>query len=268
MPPMNEMPVNFHAAERVVKSASSIGRRQLYDDRRAPLLPRRGERKTRQLPTEWPKVGGVDLSLYLTAAFLSTHWRDVFEEGEARIIYAAGCSGLGTVSKSVHVPSYKASSCAEGGLSRRMFELNRDEVGAPRYKDGRYIRDEGWDGWFPSHLYPVRGPSPNSPVLVRPRCLIVRLPKTMSADSFDTPFDREVRKAALDVWSMTPEARAHCAAIGADPDLLMRFTRYPDWSVMPVREVVAFSIYSGADRLIRIAENIVLKHYGLSPVAK
>lgn len=265
MPAMSNLPRNFRAAARAVgENGAPIGHRQQYDDRRAPLLPERGIRKSRLLPTPWPKVGGADLCLKMTDAFLTERWRDQFSEGQARLIYAAGCRGLREISKAAHVPTYKISTCAEGGLSRRMFELNRDEVGALRHCDGEYVRDEGWGSWFPSHIYPVRGASPNSPVLVRPRCLIVCLPITMSTDSFDDPFDREVRKGALDTWAMTPEARAHCTAVGALPDSLMRFTRYPDWSTMPVEEIAGFSIYTGADRLIRIAEKIVLQHLGLS----
>lgn len=264
MPAINELPINVNAAIRMIDGAPSIGRRRQYDDRRAPLLPQRGQRKSRLLPTPWPKVGGVELGLALTDKFLSERWRDQFEEGEARLIYAAGCPGLATVSKSVHMPNYKVSSCAEVGLARRMFELNRDEVGALRFLNGNYVRDQGWNRWFPSHLYPIRGASPNSPVLVRPRCLIVRLPITMPGAAFDDEFDSEVRKGALDVWAMTAEARVHCAAVGVNPDHLLRFTRYPDWSVMPVQEIAGLSIYSGADRLIRIAENILLAHYGLS----
>ncbi|MFO1116980.1 MAG: hypothetical protein U1E28_14965 [Beijerinckiaceae bacterium] len=232
---------------------------------RQPRLPAKQKRKSRLLPTQWPKVGGGDLELAHTEAFRSPQFRDLFRPGEIRLLYAGGCPGLGALSHRVHLPAYKASTCSEDGLARRAFELRRDEVGAYFFQNGDYVREDGWDGWFPSHLYPVRGPSSESPVSIRERALIVRMPDGCSAERFDEIFDREVRKGGLDLWAMTPEARNHCAFLGIDPALLQRFTRYPNWAVMPTHEIVGFSIYSGADRLIRIAENAVLELLGMEP---
>ena len=226
--------------------------------------PPNSKRKSRKLNTQWPKVGGLNLNLDKTSIFTSPAYLDLFKPGDARLVYAGACPGLSALSRSFLLPAYKASTCSEEGLERRMCELRRDEVGAYYYKEGKYVREPGWNCWYPSHLYPTRRPSTGSPVSVHSRALHVRLPAGCVPERFDEVFDREVRKGALDLWAMTPEALKHSASLGVDPSLLRRFTQYPDWALMPAREIVGFSIFGGTDRLIRIAENAIIKILGLT----
>lgn len=174
--------------------------------------PDREKRNRRQLPTEWPKVGGAGLNIRHTDAFMSEAFRDTYVPGQVRMVYAAGCPGLCEVGKASNVPQYKISTCSEDRAGARMYELNKDEVGACVYRDGAYAHEEGWDGWFPSHLHPQRGPSPQSPVTVQPRCLLVRLDASMSAEAFDEQFDARVRLGCVSACNF-----------GSDANLVQRF---------------------------------------------
>ena len=223
----------------------------------------RHKRKNRLLPTRWPKVGGPDLDTRMTGVFATAEFTRAYQPGETRIIYAAGCPALGALSRRISVPNYKVSTCAEDGLSRRMSELRRDEVGAYVYRGGEYVHEEGWVEWFPSHLYPLLGSSPDSPVVAEERAIVVRLPIGMTATVFDSAFDAQVRLGAMDLWAMTEVGMNHCRFLNVDPNDLQRFTAYPRWRIMPVQEIVGFSIFSSVDRLIRIAEQIIVKAVGL-----
>lgn len=88
----------------------------------------------------------------------------------------------------------------------------------------------------------------------------------MNIEDFDAAFDAIVRHGAVDLWAMTDDARDHCKFLGddIDPAELQRFTEYPKWRLMPVQEICGFSIFSGADRLVRIAEQIIVAHLGLT----
>ena len=62
---------------------------------------------------------------------------------------------------------------------------------------------------------------------------------------------------------MSEDARRHCAFLGIEPSELQRFTAYPGWRLSPAQEICGFSIFSGADRLVALAERIILDHFGL-----
>lgn len=147
-----------------------------------------------------------------------------------------------------------------------MCELRRDAYGSVYHSEGRFHRDDGWGNWFPSHLNLYRQPSANSPVTCGERSLIVNLPAGMSPEAFERAFDIEIRKGAIDLWSMTDMGHNHCATIGVDPSILRRFTDYPGGSDVrrsPVKEIVAVNPLlagSGADRILAIAEGVILRH--------
>ena len=223
-------------------------------------------RKSPHLPTKWPKIGGEDLVVSPTNVFLSEEYSELFRpSGERRLIYAGGSPGAATLARAVAVPLYKISTTGADRLADRFWEINRDAWGAwVRDDDDEWTRDPGYTRWFPSHLYPSLAPSPNSPVTIGSRALTVDLPEGLTAQAFDEAFDASVRLGAADVWSMTPERRRHCEARGVSPGLLRRFTSYPGWRRSPCVELCGFSIYSGADRLVALSEQIVVKHLGLT----
>ena len=85
---------------------------------------------------------------------------------------------------------------------------------------------------------------------------------------FDHAFDAEVQKASVIGWLATPEGRRYCAWRGVDPALARRVTLYSYGDATrasPAVEIVAFEIRRDFDRLVAIAETVILAHLGLMP---
>lgn len=221
----------------------------------------------RYRPSTWPRVGGLGRLPPTSDLFGLAAFRDAYKPGLLREIYAGACFGLRRLSATLQVPLQKVSTCSSGRLVERMRELGADEYASQYLKDGRQIVDrDGFHNWFPAHLHTSIRPAPNSPVRIAARALTVTLPETMSAADFDNAFDAEVRKASIASWVATPEGQRHCADRGIDPAVAQRSTPYR-WGdatrVFPAVEIAVFRTRNDADRLIILAERIVLKHLGL-----
>ena len=235
---------------------------------RVPLTPEDAS-KRRQLPTDWPRIGGREFDPGPTLLFETEEFRKAWRPSDVRrACYAAGCDGLANVSKILKMPGYKVSTCGADRLWDRMKELKRDRYGALWHNGEAYVEDaEGWDNWFPSHLYPRRFPSPSSPVIAEKRTVIVPLPIGMTPRKFDDLFDAEVKKGALNIWVMTQAGRDHCAFVDAVPAVGQRSTRFGEGcqsKISPANEICGFSIHSGADLLIAIIEKIIIEAVGLT----
>ena len=231
-------------------------------------LPARVAGKRRQLPTDWPRIGGRNFDPKPTDLFKTEEFRNAWKPSDVRrACYAAGCFGLRDLGKKLSMPLYKVSTTGSERVWRRMDELNRDCYAALFHNGEAYQNDDaGWDNWFPSHLYPQRFPSPASPVIVDSRAIIVPLPVGMTAEKFDELFDKEVAKGALNTWVMTQAGRDHCGFLRVDPTVGQRLTRFiagEQSQISPANEIVGFSIHSGADWMIAIAERIILEAVGL-----
>ena len=169
----------------------------------------------------------------------------------------------------LRLPLYKISTVSPGRLNERIHELRADQYGAEHHDDGRYVLDRGgYDDWFASHNYLPRDAAPHSPVKIHPRALTVHLPVGMTDAMFDAAFDHEIRKGAVDRFVATPEGIAHCQALGVNPAVAMRGTPYPMGASArhsPCAEIAVFRIREDSDRLVTIAERVVLRHLGLVP---
>jgi len=203
----------------------------------------------------------------MDAIFSSPAYLSLFRSHAAREIYVGACSGLARNSAILELPEYKISTVAPGRLPERIGELKADVYGGKYISDGAFVDDaDGFDDWFASHIYTQRPTAPNSPVEIHPRALTVHLPVTMSPAAFDAAFDHEIRKAAVDLFVQTPEGAAHCEALRVDPAIAQRYTAYPLGSAVrhsACQEIVIFRIREDSDRLVAIAEMIVLRHLGL-----
>jgi hypothetical protein len=150
-----------------------------------------------------------------------------------------------------------------------MRELGRDRYAAEWFCDGRYVSEpEGFGKWFPSHLSVAKPAAPNSPVAIGPRALTVKLPRTMSAETFDAEFDAEIRKAAIDLWVMSEAGARHCAFVDVDPAMAQRATSFPYGSGVkscPAKELAVLRPNEDADRLVNVVERVILRHLGLIP---
>jgi len=232
-------------------------------------LPPEDAAKRRQLTTDWPIIGGRAFDPKPTQLFETEEFRKVWNPGpERRACYAAGCNGLRNLSQILKIPMYKVSTTGADRVWNRADESSRDRYGALWHNGQVYVEDAGWNDWFPSHLHPQRFPSPASPVIMQERAIIVPLPIGMDPKKFDELFDAETRKGALNAWVMSQEGRDHSGFLGVDPVIGQRFSPYRggDQShISPANEIVGFSIYGGADRIIAIVEKILLESVGLKP---
>lgn len=220
----------------------------------------------------WPRVGGEDLIVRPTNAFLSEPFRDLWRDGgERRTIYAAGCHGARDLARALVYPVYKISSTSPSGVWRRMQELRNDAYGSVWYRDGEPMEDlTGWSSWFPSQIsVGYRRPSPGAPVEVDARSITVTLPQSMASDDFDERFDRRVASACLADWSRSAPGLAYGELMGLDLQRFRRHTPYASGDVArlsPAREICLFSAFDDGDRLVQIAEDVILEHLGLSPI--
>ena len=172
------------------------------------------------------------------------------------------------VAKSLNMPIYKVSTCAENRMPDRMAELRADAYASTWFCGGRYVSDADFDDWFPSHFRVTRPPLRNSPVTAAPRAITVTLPDSMTPAQFDHEFDEAVRAAAIDEWVMSREGRDHCIFRGVEPAFAIRMTPYRHGGAArnsPARELACFRPKSDGNRLVAIAEIIILKHLGLIP---
>lgn len=232
----------------------------------ADPLPPDGRSPRRRFPVPPPKIGGPDFSPHRTDAFLSEAWRDQFRPGAARVVYAAGCPGLARLCTLLAFPIYKVSTTSPHALWRRVDGVNLDGYGDVVFRDGRYVRERAGWVYFPSQIWPRQPASPGSPVEIRPRCLAIPLPDTLTPEAFDAAFNAEVARASLDVWAMSQAGRDHCATLGVNVAVAQRMTAY-DGGARPLlvraREIVPFCIYTQADRLVALCEAVILAHLGI-----
>ena len=225
-------------------------------------------RKYPYLPTDWPVVGGRGANLAVPDIFDSDAYRAAYREGPKREIYVAASAGLARVAKSLNMPIYKVSTCAENRMSDRMSELRADAYASTWFCGGRYVSDADYDDWFPSHFRVTRPPLRNSPVTAAPRAITVTLPDSMAPAQFDHEFDEAIRAAAIDEWVMSREGREHCIFRGVEPAFAIRMTPYRHGGAArnsPARELACFRPKQDGNRLVAIAEIIILKHLGLIP---
>ena len=218
---------------------------------------------------DWPRIGGKEELPSTADILVSRAFREAFRSHSAREIYLGASTGLARLSAMLRLPLYKISTVSPGRLNERIYELRADQYGAEHHDDGRYVNDsEGYDDWFASHIYVTRDATPDSPVEIHPRALTVHLPVGMTDAMFDAAFDFEIRKGAVDRFVATREGIAHCLALGVNPAIAMRGTPYPMGASArhsPCAEIAVFRIREDSDRLVTIAERVVLRHLGLIP---
>ncbi len=212
----------------------------------------------------WPQIGGHDFVAPPRTLF-STTARASYEH-YLRHIYLAACPGQRDLSRDLRVSLAKPGCCNWLYLKERMRQLSAEGYAAARRLRGGWSRPEpGWDDWWAMYLEPSEGPSPNSPVSVERRSLVVKVPRFVKAKQFDDAFDDLVRRGALRPWLDTPEGRKLCKKRGVDPYRGYRAT-VSDSPPEPAREICVVRIGHASrdvDRLIAIAEYVVAKSLGL-----
>ncbi len=212
---------------------------------------------------DYPRVGGRGFRPSHSAFFASAAWRAV-PLGDTREIYVGRSTGLAAISRRLKLPAYKPGTCMRGKVWQRIRELRDVRYGAA-YRHGDAILSDvhGFDDWFPSRLDPRLGPSPMSPVTVSDNAIAVPLPEDLPWQLFDDAFDARVRRGSLYTWLGTDHGRHHCMMVGADPLVGQRYTVYPGGAaprISPAMEICVIDTFNGADRLIAIAEALLVEH--------
>ena len=249
------------ALEQALRSAACA-------DLQPVLRPIQNEQTRLLLQTDFPRIGGRDFTPERTPLFASAEFQSRWApSGVTRAIYAGACNAMGRLATRLCMPLYKVATTDSRRVWPRMNELRTVSYGSV-YCDGqRYVAEPGWNNWFPSQMHVQTLPSPDSPVIITSHAILVPLPVGMTTEEFDVAFDAETRKGALDRWALTPEGRNHCATLGIDPAVMRRLTEYPGGEssrLSPAGEICGFSCRgTGPDRVIAIAEAIILRKLGL-----
>ncbi len=263
---LNE-PVDFRAPARNQDSVRPGGHRQTIDAA-APTASSTTTVPTRwsAIHTDWPQVGGRSFRPAPRDAFLADEYRARYQPGETRAIYVATSIGARALAETIKMPLGKVSTTRDGRLQERLREQGGDGYGAGWYREGRLVVDSGWKSWDAVLMRPSMGPSPGSPVVVTPRAILVALPDVLPAYQFDDLWDAQTRLAAIDRWAETEEGLRHFGLLGVDPAVARRKTIYRfDTSkrVSAVHELCCFRLSQDPDRLIAVAEKIILRALGL-----
>lgn len=210
-----------------------------------------------------PRIGGHDFVAPPRTLFSNAR---VSYEYYLRHVYLAACAGQRDLGRDLRLSLAKPGCCDWQYLKKRMRQLSAEGYAAGRRVPGGWSRPEpGWDEWWAMYLEPALGPSPNSPVSLEYRSLVVKVPLFVKKRQFDHAFDDLVRRGALWPWLGTPEGRRLCDKRGVDPFRGWRGT-VSDSPPEEAREICVVRIGHAShdvDRLIAIAEHVVAKSLGL-----
>jgi len=223
--------------------------------------------RAQHVPSNWPQTGGRGELKSSSHLFCTEEYRIRYRAGKAREIYVAGGAGLKWLVNYFRMSLYKVSTCSYGRMHERMDENTIVRYGSEYWEDGRFIANiDGFEDWSASFLTFNNPTAPNSPVIQDSRSIIVIMPDTMTEKAFDLAFDFEVQKGALNEWIVTPDGQRHCARLGVKSTIAQRYTPYRLGGAirhLRAKEIVSFRRNRDADRLVTIAENVILKHLGL-----
>lgn len=215
---------------------------------------------------QWPRAGGHGFQRAKRELFQSAAFLERYRPGVERLIYVATCPGARRLAGEIQMPFAKISTCRAGRLPKRLDEQSNDAYGAGYMRGDELVIEPGWNSWDAVVLRPIEGPSPGSPVSVGARCILIVLPDVMDEAEFDALWDEETCLAAIDVWSRTEAGKSQLAKIGVDPAKAQRRTVYhidTKPRVSATRELCVYRLSQDTDRLIEIAERIILRALGL-----
>lgn len=216
--------------------------------------------------SDWPKIGGRQFQRLPPDIFLRPAYRDACRFTRLRTCYVGECEGIQALSQRFCVPLGKVSTCGGGRLAERLKELSQERYGASIIFNGHEVVEDGYDRW--SVIRPPKGlkVALNSPVEVKDRSLVVKIPHTLADRQFDIRYDELVRLGSLNNWLQTDAGLIHCQKVRADRQYGCRYTSrdYDGASQCEAaQEIVAFRCRSDFARLVQIVEFVIAEHVGL-----
>lgn len=213
----------------------------------------------------WPRVGGSDLVVAPDLTFESDSYQRRWRASDTILwIYVLGCPGLHALGRALGLPLFKLGTTS-GRVQDRLAELGRDGYGGCYRTASGLVREAGFGpGLWVAEQTPVTlNLSPLSPVHPSVRGVGVRLPVGMSHAAFERAFSAEIGTAGLGRLIASPGGQALCRERGVDLARCRRMTRYAfgaDVRDSEEEEITVFRPRSESDRLIAIAERIVVRH--------
>ena len=213
----------------------------------------------------WPRIGGVDLVVAPDLTVETDEYQRRWQPSDVVVwIYVLGCPGLQDLGRLLGLPLFKLGTTT-GGIQDRLAELGRDGYGAA-WRDGDCIMTElgfGRGAWVAEQLPVTIDLSPLSPVHPSVRGIGVRLPVGLTYPTFERRLAAEIGQASLGQIIGSSAGRALCADRGVAPARCRRITEYrfgADVRPSSEEEFTVFRPRSESDRLVAIAERIVVQH--------
>jgi hypothetical protein len=214
----------------------------------------------------WPRVGGWSLVVEPNMTVESDDYQRRWQASDVIVwIYVLGCPGTQALAKALGLPLFKVGTTG-GRVQDRLRELGRDAYGGCyQTADGKIVREQGFSGglWVAEQTPVTLNLSPLSPIHPSTRGIGVRLPVGMSAAMFEKRLTAQIATASLGKLIASPAGQALCAERGADPARCRRITEYRFGSDIRPSSEEEFTIFrprSESDRLVAIAERIVVRH--------
>ena len=214
----------------------------------------------------WPRVGGPGLVVEPDMRVESDAYQRRWQASDVIVwIYVLGCPGTQALAKILGLPLFKVGTTG-GRVQDRLRELGRDAYGGCyQTADRKIMREPGFGGglWVAEQTLVTLNLSPLSPIHPSTRGIGVRLPVGMSAAMFEKRLVAQIATASLGKLIASPAGQALCAERGVDPARCRRITEYRFGSDVRPSSEEEFTIFrprSESDRLVAIAERIVVRH--------
>jgi hypothetical protein len=223
---------------------------------------------SKRLTTEWPRLS-ADLTLP-PDPFHDDAFRRRFVPAESAYLYAAGCSGLCQLAKTLQLPLFKFGLTGNEDLLVRQQQLRIDRY-AGSFMDGdQYLLTDGFADWELRQIEVSKLKS-GALITVMPRCLHIRLPKCLPFHQFEKLIQHALQPIALHRWIETPEGREHLSGLSISPALGTRYTGYEFGS--STRYSRASEIYISRprgdfDRVAALSIDIIRQHVLAEPIVR
>ena len=219
--------------------------------------------RCRYAPGDWARPLDRNQPHQVSEAFDEDWFRDAYRPGVAIEVYAGAGPGARFLATTYFVPVYKFGSVVEGHIGPRFRDLVKRQYGSHWIRDGRLVKDNCFNEWFPAQMGFRQTPSPASPVRATPHAIRVQLPDSMSPAEFEAEWRKALSHCALHEDIQSDLGIRRCALLGVDPMMGVRLTGYEFGSateIRPAEEIYVMRPHCDADALLVIAERIVLRH--------
>lgn len=186
--------------------------------------------------TRWPVIGGRELKVLPTCAFLDPEFAEAYQPGQIAYVYVAGSgdtlkapeqpTGLHGLARRLALPLFKISATGSENALSRIEDINVERYAGMYEAESGHACDPGYDLWRLVLIHAGRKALPGAPIEARPRVLRVALPSGLSVIAFEKELHQRLSSTALRRWIASSDGLRHCGDLGVDPREGMRLTGY------------------------------------------